>query len=189
MVRQLSRYGRWCCQGLSIILSQILTPEIGLQCTVLFAVLWHAVHIIILSFSYRWCVMESWKLSRQCMKKRGTNGWKTVGKSQVFKAQRTDRFQNKNMVWSGHVITVITKEFRNRTSKIPLMFLHFFIRDWCISRQLWWGHRIPAYYVIVEGAQVPLDSVGKLWQLHVNGSCLSINQNNFFLGFEWQVLG
>ncbi|CAB3983281.1 Valine--tRNA ligase [Paramuricea clavata] len=31
-------------------------------------------------------------------------------------------------------------------------------RDWCISRQLWWGHRIPAYYVIVEGAQVPLDS-------------------------------
>lgn len=20
------------------------------------------------------------------------------------------------------------------------------IRDWCISRQLWWGHRVPAYY-------------------------------------------
>eukprot|EP00297_Palpitomonas_bilix_P001677 CAMPEP_0113873040 /NCGR_PEP_ID=MMETSP0780_2-20120614/3548_1 /TAXON_ID=652834 /ORGANISM="Palpitomonas bilix" /LENGTH=1005 /DNA_ID=CAMNT_0000858639 /DNA_START=106 /DNA_END=3123 /DNA_ORIENTATION=- /assembly_acc=CAM_ASM_000599 len=22
------------------------------------------------------------------------------------------------------------------------------IKDWCISRQLWWGHRIPAYYVV-----------------------------------------
>ncbi|CAO3638672.1 unnamed protein product [Cunninghamella blakesleeana] len=26
------------------------------------------------------------------------------------------------------------------------------IQDWCISRQLWWGHRVPAYYVIIEGA-------------------------------------
>ena len=24
------------------------------------------------------------------------------------------------------------------------------IQDWCISRQLWWGHRIPAYYVKTE---------------------------------------
>lgn len=33
------------------------------------------------------------------------------------------------------------------------------IKDWCISRQLWWGHRIPAYYcdscgeIIVAGQQ------------------------------------
>lgn len=29
--------------------------------------------------------------------------------------------------------------------------------DWCISRQLWWGHRCPAYYVQLEGesAEVP----------------------------------
>ena len=26
------------------------------------------------------------------------------------------------------------------------------IKDWCISRQLWWGHRIPAYYIEVPGA-------------------------------------
>lgn len=25
------------------------------------------------------------------------------------------------------------------------------IQDWCISRQLWWGHRCPAYFVNIEG--------------------------------------
>ena len=32
-----------------------------------------------------------------------------------------------------------------RYTKIYLHWLEN-IRDWCISRQLWWGHRIPAYY-------------------------------------------
>jgi len=30
------------------------------------------------------------------------------------------------------------------------------IRDWCVSRQLWWGHRIPAYFVR-NGESPPLD--------------------------------
>jgi valyl-tRNA synthetase len=25
------------------------------------------------------------------------------------------------------------------------------LSDWCVSRQLWWGHRIPAYYVQISG--------------------------------------
>ena len=24
------------------------------------------------------------------------------------------------------------------------------IRDWCVSRQLWFGHRIPAYYISLD---------------------------------------
>uniref|UniRef100_A0A8K9Y0Q1 valine--tRNA ligase n=1 Tax=Oncorhynchus mykiss TaxID=8022 RepID=A0A8K9Y0Q1_ONCMY len=34
------------------------------------------------------------------------------------------------------------------------------IRDWCISRQLWWGHRIPAYFVTVTD---PSDMDGHYW--------------------------
>ncbi len=41
-------------------------------------------------------------------------------------------------------------------------YLHWLegIKDWCISRQLWWGHRIPAYYCdgcgeIVVGEEKP----------------------------------
>ena len=29
------------------------------------------------------------------------------------------------------------------------------IQDWCVSRQLWWGHQIPAYLVTVDGDATP----------------------------------
>ena len=34
-------------------------------------------------------------------------------------------------------------------------------QDWCISRQLWWGHRIPAYYVEIEGEPDDRDSMDR----------------------------
>ena len=35
------------------------------------------------------------------------------------------------------------------------------IRDWCISRQLWWGHRIPVYY-LPDGSLVVARNLKKL---------------------------
>ncbi|SHO78257.1 Mitochondrial and cytoplasmic valyl-tRNA synthetase [Malassezia sympodialis ATCC 42132] len=33
------------------------------------------------------------------------------------------------------------------------------IQDWCVSRQLWWGHRCPAYFVDIDGeTQDPAES-------------------------------
>ena len=39
------------------------------------------------------------------------------------------------------------------------------IRDWCISRQLWWGHRIPAFYTLFAGEErvVPKDEKFERW--------------------------
>ena len=34
------------------------------------------------------------------------------------------------------------------------------IKDWCISRQLWWGHRIPAYF-LPEGGYVVAENIDK----------------------------
>ncbi|KAH8325147.1 hypothetical protein KR074_003395 [Drosophila pseudoananassae] len=36
------------------------------------------------------------------------------------------------------------------------------IRDWCVSRQLWWGHRIPAYHVSFSDPSIQTGSVSRL---------------------------
>lgn len=43
---------------------------------------------------------------------------------------------------------VDTDDVRLYPAKFKNTYRHWMenVRDWCISRQLWWGHRIPAYY-------------------------------------------
>ncbi|MCL2517267.1 MAG: valine--tRNA ligase [Oscillospiraceae bacterium] len=57
----------------------------------------------------------------------------------------------------------------DRFSKIYLNWMEN-IHDWCISRQLWWGHRIPAYYCLDCGNIMVSEN-------DVN-SCLECNSHN-----------
>ncbi|MEG1597667.1 MAG: valine--tRNA ligase [Bacilli bacterium] len=57
---------------------------------------------------------------------------------------------------------------KEHISFIPKRFEHIFanwmenIQDWCISRQLWWGHRIPAWYKNEE-IKVQIECPGEGW--------------------------
>ena len=46
--------------------------------------------------------------------------------------------------------TVMEEEIKFYPPKFRNLYRHWMenIKDWCISRQLWWGHRIPAWYDI-----------------------------------------
>ena len=47
---------------------------------------------------------------------------------------------------------VMNDDIQFYPSKYKNTYRHWLenIKDWCISRQLWWGHRIPAYYFLTE---------------------------------------
>ncbi|MDR1332480.1 MAG: valine--tRNA ligase [Tannerella sp.] len=55
---------------------------------------------------------------------------------------------------------------RFHPAKFKNMYRHWMenVKDWCISRQLWWGHRIPAYY-LPQGGYVVAATPEKALQL------------------------
>ncbi len=64
---------------------------------------------------------------------------------------------------AGPAIEAVKKgETRFIPERFDKIYYHWMenIKDWCISRQLWWGHRIPAYYCdecgeVVVSKEVP----------------------------------
>ena len=62
---------------------------------------------------------------------------------------------------------VMNDNIQLKPSKFKNTYRHWMenVKDWCISRQLWWGHRIPAYffgdgpndYVVAESAGTALE--------------------------------
>ena len=62
---------------------------------------------------------------------------------------------------------VMTDEIKFYPSKFKNLYRHWMenIKDWCISRQLWWGHRIPAWYD-AEGKYVVAADVASAKELY-----------------------
>ncbi|KAG6412055.1 hypothetical protein SASPL_124718 [Salvia splendens] len=63
------------------------------------------------------------------------------------------------------------------------------IRDWCISRQLWWGHRIPAWYVVLEVDQFrELGAYDNRWVVGRTEEEALEEASRLFAGKKFQLL-
>ena len=67
----------------------------------------------------------------------------------VIEPYLSDQWFVKMQPLAQRAIEVVEKgEVRFQPERWTKVYMHWMnnIRDWCISRQIWWGHRIPAYY-------------------------------------------
>ena len=67
----------------------------------------------------------------------------------VIEPYLSDQWFVKMEPLSREAIAVVERgEVRFQPERWTKVYMHWMnnIRDWCISRQIWWGHRIPAYY-------------------------------------------
>jgi len=61
-------------------------------------------------------------------------------------------------------------------------------QDWCISRQLWWGHRIPAYYALPKGQTWPVETEDKnRWVIAHTQDAAQLKANDLFPGEEFTL--
>ncbi|KAF7035506.1 hypothetical protein CFC21_046373 [Triticum aestivum] len=62
------------------------------------------------------------------------------------------------------------------------------IRDWCVSRQLWWGHRVPAWYVTLEDEQLnDLGSNNDRWIVARNECDAMLEAQKKYPGKKFQL--
>ena len=61
---------------------------------------------------------------------------------------------------------VMNDDIHFHPAKFKNLYRHWMenIKDWCISRQLWWGHRIPAYYA-PDGSFAVANSLEEAWEI------------------------
>lgn len=94
---------------------------------------------------------------------------------------------------------VMNDEVKLHPAKFKNTYRHWMenVKDWCISRQLWWGHRIPAYYlpngeyVVAASLDEALEEVRKISgfegitadQLQAEGDCL----DTWFSSWLWPM--
>lgn len=63
------------------------------------------------------------------------------------------------------VTILMTKELLFLMHVSPTMSHCFLGSDWCISRQLWWGHQIPAYQVELPDSRTNTEEVSSVHTL------------------------
>ena len=75
---------------------------------------------------------------------------------------------------------VMSDEIKFYPAKYKNTYKHWMdgdnIRDWCISRQLWWGHRIPAYYDNAGNTAIAKSKEEAFEQLKIENEQLTIDQ-------------
>ena len=99
---------------------------------------------------------------------------------------------------SGPALDAVANEdIKFYPAKFKNLYRHWMenIKDWCISRQLWWGHRIPAWYddqgkvVVAADLQEAQEEYKKLYgstptTLHQDEDCLDTWFSSWLWPFE-----